>query len=254
MPCRAKWGARVATGKGKMLKGALALLCALALVFAVGKSYLNAGAARLPVVYFSLDDGPSPVTAKVLDVLKEQGVKATFFVMANTQEYAAPLYRRIVEEGHALGIHTYSHRPDLIYRSMDAFLADFQKINRFLQEETGQHPAICRIPGGTNSLLCGKSMKVRILGYFSQNGYACFDWDVDVQDSGTYALPSAELAARVMKQAGKRMGEDMVILLHDDGMRVSLPGALAVLIPWFKENGYEFGVLHKDLHLPSRKA
>ena len=75
-------------------------------------------------VYLTFDDGPSARTAEVLDILRENGVKATFFVTGQTSELAQEMMRRIVNEGHTIAIHTYSHRYTEIYASVEAYLAD----------------------------------------------------------------------------------------------------------------------------------
>ena len=81
-----------------------------------------------PIIYLTFDDGPSRNTAQVLDILKENNIKATFFVVNSDIDGHKELYRRIVNEGHTIGIHTYSHRYRDIYNSVDDYLADFEKI------------------------------------------------------------------------------------------------------------------------------
>lgn len=207
-----------------------------------------------PTVYLTFDDGPSANTKEVLDLLREQSVRATFFVIGNTQEKERPLYSRIVEEGHAIGIHTYSHNESQVYSSFSAFMEDFHKIEAWIYETSGQKPKICRIPGGTNTLLCPKSLKTQILTAFKNEGYACFDWDIDPLDSGAHALPADKLAAAVISEAKTRAKEDLVILMHDDSLRTTLPQALATIITYFKEQGYRFDVLRTDVQTSSRRT
>ena len=73
-------------------------------------------------LYLTFDDGPSARTAEVLDILKENDVKATFFVTGQTSEEAQALMRRIVDEGHTIAVHTYSHQYKKIYASVQAYL------------------------------------------------------------------------------------------------------------------------------------
>lgn len=88
-------------------------------------------------VYLTFDDGPSANTAAILDVLAAQGVKATFFVGGSEAENASELLRRIVEEGHTIGIHTYSHQYRELYSSVESYLADFKQVYDMIYEATG---------------------------------------------------------------------------------------------------------------------
>ena len=90
-------------------------------------------------VYLTFDDGPGRNTEKILDILKEKGVKATFFVTGKTDDFSKEMYKRIVEEGHTLGMHSYSHVYDEIYSSETAFERDLDKIYDYLYEVTREH-------------------------------------------------------------------------------------------------------------------
>lgn len=220
-----------------------------------GENILSPGKdSKPPTVYLTFDDGPSRNTGKVLDILKEEGVHGTFFVIGVTEDDKIHLYHRIVDEGNAIGLHSYSHKTNVIYRSFDAFLTDFQNLEEWIEENLGQSPKICRLPGGTNNLIYSKTLKKQILDYFSEEGYVCFDWNIDPLDSGSCALPPQQLADRVIQCAEKQPGEDLVILMHDDSLRKTLPDALKIIIPYFKEEGYQFAVLREDTKLPCCKS
>ena len=88
-------------------------------------------------VYLTFDDGPSGNTSRILDILAEYDVKATFFVVGKEEEQYQELYKRIVDEGHTLGMHSYSHKYDEIYQSVDSFAQDMSKLQEFLYETTG---------------------------------------------------------------------------------------------------------------------
>ena len=79
-------------------------------------------------VYLTFDDGPGPNTKKLLDILKKNGVKATFFVTGKTDDFSKEIYKRIVDEGHTLGMHSYSHVYEEIYASDKAFTQDLDKL------------------------------------------------------------------------------------------------------------------------------
>ena len=83
-------------------------------------------------VYLTFDDSPGPNTEKILDILKKNDVKATFFVTGKTDDFSKKMYKRIVDEGHTLGMHSYSHVYDEIYASEKAFTQDFEKLYEYL--------------------------------------------------------------------------------------------------------------------------
>ncbi len=248
----------VIKGKHLWTGGILALLVAAGFIFlplrSCAKATFKAEPAHQPVVYLTFDDGPSANTAMVLDVLKQEGVHGTFFVIGKTKEGEIALYKRIIKEENAIGVHTYSHNTSKIYSSLEAYMADFTQMEDWLYQTTGQHAKICRMPGGTNTRYCTKALRKQILNTFVQKGYACFDWDIDALDSGSSALASKKLSDTIIKQAQKHKGEDLVILMHDDALRVTLPEALESIIHYFKDQGYRFGVLEETLQILSRKA
>ena len=104
------------------------------------------------VIYLTFDDGPSERTVEILEILREKDVKATFFVIGRTDEDSLNLMKEIVEEGHAIAMHTYSHRYTDIYASVEDYLADMYKLFVLIRDTTGVEPSIFRFPGG---ILCG---------------------------------------------------------------------------------------------------
>ena len=109
---------------------------------------------EIPVVkraYITIDDGPSPNTDRILDILNMYGVKATFFV--NNKEGAENMlrYQRIVNEGHTIGLHSATHVYKSVYKDDQSFLADLQSNQSYIASITGVVPVIYRFPGGSNN-------------------------------------------------------------------------------------------------------
>ena len=102
-------------------------------------------------VYLTFDDGPSSNTSQILDILKKYNYKATFFVIGKEDEESRELYKRIVEEGHTLAMHSYSHKYNALYDSVDSFDEDFSRIQNYLFEVTGQECLFYRFPGGSSN-------------------------------------------------------------------------------------------------------
>lgn len=203
-------------------------------------------AAKQYTVYLTFDDGPSANTDKVLDVLLEEDVPATFFVIGVTNESGIERYNRIIAEGHSLGLHSYSHDMQGIYRSLKSFTSDFTRLERWVLENTGASVRVCRMVGGSHSIYCPAIIREEILTYLIEQGYSCYDWDIDAKDSGAHALPAWLLAKNIIQAANKKPNQDLIILMHDDALRTTIADALEIIIPHFKERGYAFDVLQED--------
>jgi len=197
-------------------------------------------------VFLTFDDGPSFNTEKLLDVLREEDVPGTFFVVGVTSARDIGLYNRILDEGHALGLHSFDHDMQGVYRNMHTFLKDFTKLDDWVYEKTGANLKIFRMVGGSHSMYCSSAVREAVLSYMMDNGYACFDWDIDSRDSGHYTVPAWRIAQNVIREAKKKPNQDLIILLHDDGLRTSVAGAAKTIISYFKEQGYTFDTLRED--------
>ena len=95
-------------------------------------------------VYLTFDNVPSEHTSEILDVLEEYGVKATFFVNGSQDEEMIPVYKRIVDEGHTLGMNSYSNQYSVIYQSEEAFEQDYMTLKNFLKQEAVISSVMCR--------------------------------------------------------------------------------------------------------------
>ena len=136
------------------------------------------------VIYLTYDDGPSEETERLLDILDQEGVKATFFVMAQGKslEDCKKWLKMIVDRGHAIGVHTYSHQYKEIYASPQAFLEDFKKMHDLIYEATGQKITMFRFAGGSVNAYNKATCKA-IIAEMERRGYTYFDWNVDSGDS-----------------------------------------------------------------------
>ena len=111
-------------------------------------------------VYLTFDDGPSSNTSKILDILKEKNVKATFFVVGRLSDTTTPMYKRIVDEGHSIGMHSYTHKYDEIYKDTDSFIYDVEKIQLLIYEQTGIMSKLYRFPGGSSNTVSRTDINV----------------------------------------------------------------------------------------------
>ncbi|MCI9406473.1 MAG: polysaccharide deacetylase [Oscillospiraceae bacterium] len=193
------------------------------------------------VVYYTFDDGPSKNTIAILDTLKEKGVKATFFVTGQESPGvdSDAILKRIVDEGHSIGMHTYSHKYSDIYASVENYLADFHKIREKILNATGVEPRIFRFPGGSvKNSFASPSVQKAIRIEMRRRGYIYYDWNLVSGDDKSYMTDVDTLIRNIV---GGAQGKDKVIILcHDDTMRVSTAQAVGPVIDQLTAQGYRF--------------
>ena len=184
-------------------------------------------------VYLTFDDGPSDNTEEILDILKKYDVKATFFVVGNTSEHGQELLKRIVEEGHSIGIHSYSHKYSAIYDSEESFFEDFSKISDYIYDVTGVRTQICRLPGGSSNTVSKISMAELVRSLNEQN-IECFDWNISGGDASGQKLSASAISNNVLK--GIDRFQTAVVLLHDGADKDSTVEALDIVLKELTEN------------------
>ncbi|MCI9173758.1 MAG: polysaccharide deacetylase [Lachnospiraceae bacterium] len=185
-------------------------------------------------VYLTFDDGPSENTAKILDILKEKKVKATFFVIGQEDEESKELYQRIVAEGHTLGMHSFSHKYSVIYQSLEAFSEDMAHLQSYLSEVTGITPEILRFPGGSSNQVSNTDM-TEFIRFLNEKGITYYDWNVASGDATSQAYTPDELVQNVMNDVGRY--ETSIVLMHDASNKSGTVEALPVMIDKLQEMG-----------------
>ena len=190
------------------------------------------------VIYLTFDDGPSDRTDEILAVLAEKDVKATFFVTGKSDEKDLERMRRIVEEGHTIGMHSYSHVYATVYASVEGFLEDFHENFVQIREATGQSPTVFRFPGGSINGYDGGFYK-EIISEMIRRGFVPFDWNISSEDAVTTHIKSASvLTANVVRGAkGKVRG---FVLFHDSETKTTTPRALESTIDQLRAMGFTF--------------
>ena len=185
-------------------------------------------------VYLTFDDGPSSNTDQILDILKDYDVKATFFVVGKTDERSVKAYQRIVEEGHTLAMHSYSHRYDEIYESKEAFARDLNSLQEYLYETTGVWPRIYRFPGGSSNTVSKVDMQ-ELIEYLTDIGITYFDWNVASGDAVSRTLPAETIVNNYLSGIEKQ--KESVILMHDASNKGTTIEALPQIIEAIQEQG-----------------
>ena len=189
-------------------------------------------------IYLTFDDGPSNYTGRLLDILAKYNVKATFFVV-NTGNIG--ITARAAAEGHTVAMHSATHRFEQIYASDEAYIADLQRMEEIIFQNTGQRNKMFRFPGGssnTTSCLYNTGIMSRLTKTLTDMGYQYFDWNVDSKDAGG-ATSSKEVFNNVIK--GISSHNTSIVLQHDT--TAYSVNAVENIIGWGLAHGYTFAPL-----------
>jgi peptidoglycan-N-acetylglucosamine deacetylase len=196
-------------------------------------------------IYLTFDDGPTIYTNRLLDILKEYNVKATFFV--NGYNLDSPdgqkTLKRIIAEGHSLGLHSNTHDYAYIYKNDENFLNDINTLSDKIYNITGYRPQILRFPGGSSNTISKRynnGIMRRLVKKVQELGYTYFDWNINSFD--TVVKDPIAIAGNVINELNKKEGN--VVIQHD----TKLPSieAVPLIIGHGLANNYKFLPLTKD--------
>lgn len=191
-------------------------------------------------VYLTFDDGPSKdVTPQILDILAANHIKATFFIV-NYDEESLPIIQRMIDEGHTVGLHSYSHVYSQIYASADAFMENLYKLRDKLKADTGYEAFVMRFPGGSNNTVVENSSEImpELVQRVTDEGMMYLDWNVSNEDATGNNISASELVQHV-KDYLRPEGTN-VILMHDTSAKQSTADALQGIIDYCTAQGHRF--------------
>lgn len=193
---------------------------------------------REKTIYLTFDDGPGPYTMKLLDLLDDYGVKATFFVTDSGYDEAL---REIVRRGHSIGIHTVSHNYSAIYESPQAYYEDLYRMQAVIEEKTGVKTTLLRFPGGSSNTVSCKfyeGLMTILTKSVEEAGFQYFDWNIDSCDAG-----GAHDAKTVFRNVTDGMAAQHtgIVLQHD--IHPYSVEAVEDILTWGLNNGYRFEAL-----------
>jgi peptidoglycan/xylan/chitin deacetylase (PgdA/CDA1 family) len=190
-----------------------------------------------PNVYLTFDDGPSTNTDSILDTLGKYNVRATFFCIARDGEENAARYKRIVQEGHVLGMHSYTHVYKTVYADMASFQKDVTDLSDFLYGITGERPKYYRFPGGSSNTVSKVSMK-KCIRFVTKEGLTYFDWNAQNDDATGVSYTASQLVSHAMTSV-RNAGQNVVLLMHDEQTKTATAESLPKLIRQLKTAGYD---------------
>ena len=195
------------------------------------------------VAYLTFDDGPSDLTPQVLKILADNDVKATFFVIGRNDAQSRKWMKDIVDQGHTIGMHTYTHNYKQIYASPTAFFSDLSRLNDLVTEATGVKPQVVRFAGGSvNSY--NRRIARPVAEELTRRGYTYFDWNVSAGDAEHGATAQSIYQDTVRESL---QFEKAVILFHDSSTKQNTVKELPKIIETLKKNGYRFDKLEPSV-------
>lgn len=193
------------------------------------------------IIYLTFDDGPCKDTPELLDVLAKYDAKATFFIVGNHHEEDLAVLPRIVEEGHALGVHAYWHQYGHLYLNQENFFEDFMAAQEVIYRYTGTYATLSRFPGSTRT---ASGLKGDLdNGYetltqmMHDMGVRFYDWSVQIEDKQTGAEGTF-----LNFKSGVPKAEIPIVLQHDT--RYFSVRTVEKMLQWGLENGYTFEALN----------
>ena len=164
------------------------------------------------IMYLTFDDGPDPKsTGRILDILKEREIKATFFVIGESVRRYPEIARRIVEEGHTIGIHCNHHDYRTLYKSVDSYLQDFEAAYEAVKEVTGVEAWLFRFPGGSINAY-NRSVNRQIAEEMEKRGFVYYDWNAGLEDAVKDPVREELVANALETPLGRKR---VVLLAHD---------------------------------------
>lgn len=192
---------------------------------ASGEIYKGPGVSPEKIAYITIDDGPSKYTNQILDILKSNDVKATFFMIDGNMKAHKEEVNRVVEGKHGLGFHSVSHDIHKLYTSPDATLSEFDTCNQTLYDVSGETSKLIRLPYGSKPYMPKGSYNE-----LTSNGYLIWDWNLDTLD---WKSSTDQIVSSVLCYAREK--DEVVVLMHEKEQSVN---ALSNIIKILKERGY----------------
>lgn len=207
-------------------------------------------------VYLTFDDGPSRNTDEVLKILDKYKVKASFFVIGKTDKLSRKRYKKIVESGHTIGLHSFTHKYKQIYADLKAFQKDLKRISDLVYDVTGVRSGYYRFPGGSSNTISPTDMRV-FIDYLKKEGMEYFDWNVQCGDAVRKPPAPGVLYNNVIRSIKRSKADSFIVLIHDSQHMKNSVKALPLIIEHLQKDGYQLLPIDDDTepvhHLVSKR-
>ena len=187
---------------------------------------------KIPV-YLTFDDGPSNITEEMLWVLRKKNIKATFFVVGKEIEGNEEILKEIYNEGHAIGLHTYTHKMPIVYRNETSFIHEMEDTQRIIYRVLGLKTNIIRFPGGSKPHLNNE-----FLDKLHNSNYKIYDWNVTVSDGIDVNRSSKSIYREATRFKGNL--NRIIILMHCSKKNKNTLNALEDILTFYEKSQYHF--------------
>lgn len=188
-------------------------------------------------LYLTFDDGPTTIlTPKVLDILKENKVKATFFVVGKLIDERKDILKRIHSEGHGIGLHTFSHNFGKVYSSNKNFIDEMCETSDKIYDCLKIRPSAIRFPGGSY-----KRLNKELLKELHKNKFKVYDWNIGIDDGVNTNISPETLYRKAM--TNKFHFHTIFLLMHCNENNINTCSALPRIIKYYKDKGYKFKII-----------
>lgn len=185
-------------------------------------------------VYLTFDDGPSIYTSQILDICQKYNIKVTFFVVGKTGTENEELYRRIVQDGHSIGMHSFSHKYKEIYATKENFENDVDSLKEYIQNVTGVETDLYRFPGGSSNSVSKVPIE-ELITCLNERGIKYFDWNVSCLDASGKEYSARQIADNVLNHIDEY--KSSIVLMHDSGDKIHTVEALPIIIETLLNRG-----------------
>lgn len=189
------------------------------------------------ILYLTFDDGPSEYTNELLDLLNKHHMKATFFMLDAEMQRNPAVVKRMINEGHAVGVHGVTHEKETFYCGVFGPVKEMDQANDTLQSISGQRTVLARTPYGSSPYLTKKQREA-----LDSRHYILWDWNIDSRD-WSYRNPQKTFN-HTIKDLGKMQKDPKVILFHDIK---SVIETMTLFIDWMEQNDYTSEAITSDL-------
>lgn len=194
-------------------------------------------------IFLTFDDGPSDNTDRVLEILDQYGVKATFFVLEN--EGRADQLKKVASKGHEIAVHSSCHDYDTLYADLDSFKADVYSCMNFIENTIGKRPFLYRFPGGTNNQVHYVSISACI-DFLKSEDLTHFDWNISSGDAAGVTVDTETIVDNVLSRIHENGSDTLVVLMHDSSSKTTTVEALERVLPILIDEGYGFSKIKRD--------
>lgn len=218
--------------QNRILKMFVFFMLFIAIISLTSKDVIE-GEVNEKIAYITFDDGPSKYTSKILDILDENNVKGTFFMLNDNMIVFKDKVARMEKEGHGIGFHGVSHELKELYKTENSAIEEFKTCNRTFYKITGKTSRLVRIPYGSKP-----NMMESIYKKFIDEDFLLWDWTVDTED---WKSTEDQIVSNILYYAREK--DRIVILLHENQKTVDcLPDIIKIL----RERGYSIEPITED--------